>query len=131
MNKITLVNDTIDTEDLDCLIDWLKTNPQLTKGKETLAFEDAWSKFLDVKHSIFVNSGSSANLGMICAIKQSIELRNNKVVVPAVSWSTTVAPVMQCGFEPILCDCNLDNLGGSMFSTLKTSSRENNHQCSS
>lgn len=111
MNKITLVNDTIDTKDIDSLIDWLRTNPQLTKGEETLAFEDAWSKFLGVKHSIFVNSGSSANLGMISAIKQSIGLRNNKVVVPAVSWSTTVAPVMQCGFEPILCDCNLDNLG--------------------
>ena len=108
---INLVNDTIDANDIDSLVEWIKTNPRLTKGEQTLNFERAWSEFLGVKHSVYVNSGSSANLGIISAIKQSVNLRNDKVVVPAVSWSTTVAPVMQCGFHPILCDCNLQNLG--------------------
>ena len=108
---IKLVEDTIDSGDIDVLIDWLKTNPRLTKGNMTLQFEDAWSKFLGVKHSIYVNSGSSANLGIISAIKQSKLLKNNKVIVPAVAWSTTITPVIQCGLDPILCDCNLNNLG--------------------
>jgi len=108
---IKLVEDTIDSNDIDMLIRWLKTNPRLTKGEITPLFEDAWSKFLGVKHSIYVNSGSSANLGIISALKQSKKLKNNKIIVPAVSWATTVTPVIQCGFEPILCDCNLENLG--------------------
>ena len=108
---INLVNDTIDSDDINTLVEWIQTNPRLTKGEQTLKFERAWSEFMGVKHSIYVNSGSSANLGIISSIKQSMDLRNNKVVVPAVSWSTTVAPVIQCGFDPILCDCNLENLG--------------------
>ena len=108
---IKLVEDTIDLNDINILVRWLKTNPRLTKGNLTVEFENSWSNFLGVKHSIYVNSGSSANLGIISALKQSRTLKNNKVVVPAVSWATTVTPVMQCGFDPILCDCNLNNLG--------------------
>jgi CDP-6-deoxy-D-xylo-4-hexulose-3-dehydrase len=66
---------------------------------------------LDVKHSVFVNSGSSANLAIIYALKVSGRLKNNKIIVPAVSWTTTVSPVIQFGLEPILCDASRDNLG--------------------
>jgi CDP-6-deoxy-D-xylo-4-hexulose-3-dehydrase len=38
-------------------------------------------------------------------------LKNNKIVVPQVSWSTTIFPAIQFGLDPILCDCELDNLG--------------------
>ena len=108
---IKLVEDTIDLNDINILVRWLKTNPRLTKGNLTVEFENSWSNFLGVKHSIYVNSGSSANLGIISALKQSRILKNNRVVVPAVSWATTVTPVIQCGLDPILCDCNLNNLG--------------------
>ena len=60
--KITLVKDTIDVEDVNKLIDWLKTNPRLTKGNLTVEFEKNWSEWLGTKYSVFVNSGSSANL---------------------------------------------------------------------
>ena len=63
------------------------------------------------KHAVFVNSGSSANLLMIYAAKEAGRLRNNKVIAPAVSWVTTVSPLMQLGFDVRLCDCDAQNLG--------------------
>jgi len=108
---IKLVKDTIGKDDISELIKWLETNPQLTKGKETIRFENQWSDWLGIKHSVYVNSGSSANLAIIYALKVSGRLKNNKIIVPAVSWSTTVAPIIQFGMQPILCDSSKDNLG--------------------
>jgi CDP-4-dehydro-6-deoxyglucose reductase, E1 len=109
--KIDLVKDTIDLNDVKRLITWLETNPRLTKGNLTLEFEKKWSEWLGVKYSVFVNSGSSANLASIYSLLLSGKLKNNKIVVPAVSWVTTVTPVIQLGMEPIMCDCDIDNLG--------------------
>ena len=109
--KIDLVKDTIDLNDVKRLITWLETNPRLTKGNLTLEFEKKWSEWLGVKYSIFVNSGSSANLAAIYSLLLSGKLKNNKIVVPAVSWVTTVTPTIQLGMEPIMCDCDIDNLG--------------------
>lgn len=108
--KITLVKDTIDHEDIDNLIEWLKTYPRLTKGEKTIEFEEMWSEWIGCKYSVFVNSGSSANLLMLYALLELYKLRNKKIVVPALCWATDLAPVMQLGFEPILVDCNLSNL---------------------
>ena len=110
MKKINLVGDTIDKKDIDQLIEWLKTYPRLTKGEITTQFEIEWSKWLGRKHSVFVNSGSSANLLMLYALIVSKRLKNKKIVIPALSWATDLAPVIQLGLEPILADCNLDNL---------------------
>tara|TARA_A100001201_G_scaffold139968_1_gene132526 strand:+ start:644 stop:1798 length:1155 start_codon:yes stop_codon:yes gene_type:complete len=107
---ISLVKDTINNKDIDKLIDWLKTYPRLTKGKVTLELEKKWSKWLGTKYSVFCNSGSSANLLMLSALKESGYMKNNKVVVPSVAWATDLAPVMQLGFEPILVDANMNDL---------------------
>jgi CDP-6-deoxy-D-xylo-4-hexulose-3-dehydrase len=109
--KIPLVKDTINQTDIDNLIEWLKTNPKLTKGDLTVQFEKEWSEWLGVKYSVFLNSGSSANLAMIYSLILSKKLKNNKIIVPSVSWVTTVTPAIQLGLEPIMCDCDKDNLG--------------------
>ena len=108
---INLVKDTISNKEIDQLIDWLGTYPKLTKGKLTESFEELWSAWLGVKHSVFVNSGSSANLAMLYALQQSGRMKNNKVIVPCVSWTTTVSPVIQLGMQPILCDASRTDLG--------------------
>ena len=105
---ITLVKDTIGNEDIDSLIDWLKSYPRLTKGPVTLKFENKFSKWLGRKYSVFCNSGSSANLLMLSVLKEKYDFK--KVVVPSVAWSTDLAPVMQLGLQPILCDCNMKDL---------------------
>ena len=111
MEKITLAGDTIDKNDIDRLIEWLKTYPRLTKGPVTIDYEEKWSKYLNVEHSIFVNSGSSANLLMLSSLVESGLLKaGDSIVVPALSWSTDLAPVLQLGFRPIICDCNLEDL---------------------
>ena len=114
MDKITLVKDTIDNNDIDNLIDWLKTYPRLTKGPITLELEKKYSNWLGRKYSVFVNSGSSANLLMLSALQQGDYLKNNKVVVPSVAWATDLAPVMQLGLKPILCDSNKRDLSADL-----------------
>jgi CDP-6-deoxy-D-xylo-4-hexulose-3-dehydrase len=110
MKKIDLIQDTIDNKDIDLLIEWLKSYPKLTKGVKTIEFENKWSKWLGCKYSVFVNSGSSANLLMLYALKVLEVMKNNKVCVPSLCWATDLAPVLQLGMEPILIDCNLENL---------------------
>jgi len=105
---ITLVKDTIDNKDIDGLIDWLKTYPRLTKGLVTLELEKKFSDWLGTEYSVFCNSGSSANLLMLSVLKEKYDAK--KVVVPSVAWSTDLAPVMQLGMMPILCDCNMKDL---------------------
>ena len=64
-----------------------------------------------LKKSIFVNSGSSANLLIAQTLLEGNYLKNKFVVLPAVSWSTTVSPYLQLGYKIILCDCDEKNLG--------------------
>lgn len=125
MKKIPLVKDTIDKKDIKQLISWLKTNPRLTKGELTILFEHEWSKWLGTKFSVFVNSGSSANLAAVYALILSGKLKNNKIVVPAVSWVTTVTPAIQLGLQPIMCDCDKNNLGLDISSLKEIIETEN------
>jgi CDP-6-deoxy-D-xylo-4-hexulose-3-dehydrase len=108
--KIPLAKDTIDVDDFNALCDWLKTYPKLTKGEQTIIYEEKYAKSVNCKYSVFVNSGSSANLLMIYSLIVSGRLKNKKVMIPALSWITDISPVMQFGMEPILIDVNMDNL---------------------
>ena len=108
---ISLASETIDKQDVDALVEWLKTYPRLTKGPLTPEYEQKWSQMMGCEYSVFVNSGSSANLLMLYTLlEMGMIKRGDNVVVPAVSWSTDLAPVVQLGFQPILCDCNLNDL---------------------
>ena len=100
---IKLAEATIDNKDIDELVEWLKTYPRLTKGPLTTAFEDKWSNYLGIKNSTFVNSGSSANLLMLATLIEAGKLEpGDGVIVPALSWATDLAPVMQLGLRPML-----------------------------
>ena len=110
MKRIDLIQDTINNQDIDSLIEWLKDYPRLTKGPKTIEFENKWSQWLGSKYSVFVNSGSSANLLMLYALKVLNKMKNNKVCVPSLCWATDLSPVLQFDMKPLLIDCNLDNL---------------------
>ncbi|MEK7747272.1 MAG: aminotransferase class I/II-fold pyridoxal phosphate-dependent enzyme, partial [Elusimicrobiota bacterium] len=109
--RYPLAEDTIDRKDLDALAGWLKTYPRLTKGELTPRFEEKWSRWLGTGHSVFCNSGSSANLLMYYALLLSGKLKNKKVVVPSVGWATSLAPAIQFGFTPLLCEADQDTYG--------------------
>lgn len=108
---IHLAEDTISQEELNNLSSWIKENNRLTKGPLCKQFEEKFAKWQGSKYAVFVNSGSSANLLMAWALKESGRLKNNKVIAPAVSWCTTVTPFVQLGFDVTLCDCDKDDLG--------------------
>jgi CDP-6-deoxy-D-xylo-4-hexulose-3-dehydrase len=109
--NIKLVKDTISNTEINNLCDWLSTYPKLTKGPLTEEFESKWSEWQGSKYSVFLNSGSSANLAMLYALKISNRLKNNKIVLPCVSWVTTISPAIQFDMELILCDTDTETLG--------------------
>lgn len=109
--NIKLADNTIESSELDQLCDWIKEGNRLTKGPVCLEFENEFSKWQGSRYSVFVNSGSSANLLMVQALLEGGYLRNKVVIAPAVSWVTTITPLMQLGFDVKLCDCDSRDLG--------------------
>jgi CDP-6-deoxy-D-xylo-4-hexulose-3-dehydrase len=117
--KFPLMRNNISRDDLDKLISHLqKPNPQLTQGKNVHKFEILWSKWLDVKYSVFVNSGSSANLLSLTLLKLKFP-SGGEVIVPPLTWVSDIASVLQTGFKPVFCDINFNNLGISENEILK------------
>ena len=109
--KFPLMRNNISRDDLNKLINYLKKpNPYLTQGKKVKKFEKLWSKWLGVKYSVFVNSGSSANLLSLALLKIKFPM-GGEVIVPPLTWISDIASVLQAGFKPIFCDINLHNLG--------------------
>ena len=109
--KYPLAKETINQDDINALIDWLKTNPRLTMSELTKEFEQKWANYIGTKYAVFTNSGSSANLLMINTLIQSGKLKSKKIIVPAVSWSTTISPIIQFGYEPIMVDADEKTFG--------------------
>ena len=108
--KYPLAKETITEVEIQNLIGWLKGYPRLTKGELTVEFEKKWAEYIGTKYSVFVNSGSSANLLMIYALKELGRL-NGKVIVPSVGWVTTISPLIQFGIEPVMVDADKKTFG--------------------
>jgi CDP-6-deoxy-D-xylo-4-hexulose-3-dehydrase len=109
---IKLVSDTIDKNDISSLVEWLTKGeiPILTKNSLTIELEKKWAKKMGTKYSVFVNSGSSAILLGLTALLFSRKLKNKKIVIPSLSWATDVSSPIILGMEPLMCDCNLEDL---------------------
>ena len=106
MKLYKLADNTIDHKDYKIMIEFLKKRKYLNQSKVTQLFEKKFSNFLGTKFSVFVNSGSSANLLIAQTLLEGNFLKNKIAVLPAVSWSTTVSPFLQLGYKVILCDCD-------------------------
>src|ERR1035437_9055805 len=103
-SRYDLAVNTISHADLEQVISWLRQYPRLTMGDETKRFEQAWSKWLGVKYSVMCNSGASANLLMYAALDSAGRAGKRKIVVPATGWVTDIAPAIQFGWQPIMCE---------------------------
>jgi CDP-6-deoxy-D-xylo-4-hexulose-3-dehydrase len=112
--RYLLAERTIDGTDLRDLITWLQGDPWLTQGALVRRFQEGWASWLGVKRAVYVNSGSSANLLAYAVLDVGRKLDNRKIIVPAVAWATTVAPAIQLGFEPIMCDAESETFGMDM-----------------
>lgn len=103
-----LMEDNITKEDIDTLIAFLEKIPRLTQSSNVLAFEKEWSDWLGVRYSVFVNSGASANLITMAALKHLYG--RGEIIVPPLTWVSDIASVIQNGFEPVFVDINPKNL---------------------
>ena len=103
------MNSTISLDDKKAMCDFIMNNDYFTNGKKVKEFEREWSKWQGCKHSVFVNSGSSANLVLVSAMKHLYGTGSS--VAQSVTWSTNISPLMQLGYNLQLCDADLKNLG--------------------
>jgi CDP-6-deoxy-D-xylo-4-hexulose-3-dehydrase len=111
VDKINYAGRIFDDEELVNLVD-ASLDFWLTSGKYTETFEDDLSKFLGIKYSIFVNSGSSANLLAFMALTSSLLKdrsikRGDEVITVAAGFPTTIAPIIQYGAVPIFVDISI------------------------
>ncbi len=106
-----LMRNNITREDLGRVIEFLSTEepPILTQSANVRALEEEWSKWLGVRHSVFVNSGSSANLITLHALREMQE--GGEVIVPPLTWSSDVSAVLHAGFDPVFVDIDRRTLG--------------------
>lgn len=84
-----------------------------TMGKHVKAFEKAFAGYMGRKYAIMVNSGSSANLLAISALRfrETAPLKpGDEVIVPTVSWSTTYYPILQNNLKAVFVDISPDTL---------------------
>lgn len=105
---------TFNDDEINAAIAVLRSG-QVTMSSRCFAFEEKFSNYMNTSHAVFVNSGSSANLlAFFGLINPQCPTINNKqrvtvgdeVIVPAVTWSTTIWPIIQAGLIPVLVDCD-------------------------
>ena len=92
----------------------------LTQSKKVKEFEAKWSKWLNVKYSTYVNSGSSANFITISTLRILNKNKiKNEIIVPSLTWVSDISSVIMNGFKPIFVDINLNTLSMNEQQILK------------
>ncbi len=91
---------------------------KLTMGEKVNEFERQFANYLGVPYAVMVNSGSSANLLAFAAITNKLRNKHlnigDEVLIPAVCWSTSFSPIIQCGLVPKLVDIDSNSLNISI-----------------
>ncbi len=106
-----LQENVISEKDLDSLVTFIRQTKRFTQYSKVKEFEDAFANWQGCKYCVFVNSGSSANLILVNAVKELYGWHDkDEIIVPAVTWPTTITPVLQSGLEPVFIDVNLKDL---------------------
>ena len=85
-------------------------------GPRSIKFEEKIAKEFGKKYGVFVNSGSSACLLALAALDLP---KGSKVLTPALTFSTTLAPIIQLGYNPIFIDSNLTSYVPNVDDILK------------
>ena len=107
---LPLMDDPFSEGDMEELVKFLSQRPvpQITNGPKVREFEEKFSEWLGVKHSLMVNSGSAANQLTMLALKELYG--EGEVIVPPLTWVSDIASVLQSGMTPIFVDINMKNL---------------------
>lgn len=106
--KNTFINE---YETKKALADFILQADKLSMGEKCMQFENAFSTKQNTKHSILFNSGGSANLAILQALKNLGKLKDgDHVGFSALTWSTNTMPIIQMGLIPVPIDCDCTTL---------------------
>ena len=108
MLNIPLMSNNINSSDIAALTEFLQKSDRFTNGPKVREFEEAWSKWLGVKYSVLVNSGSSANYMTLAGIRERYGA--GEVLLAPIGWASDIAAVIAAGMEPVFVDVDLKNL---------------------
>lgn len=107
ITHIPVTGKKIDETDIQNLIE-SSLDAWFTSGHFTEKFEKKINQFLGTRHTLFVNSGSSANLIALSALKELYEINDgDEVITCAVGFPTTINPIIQNNLVPVLVDADL------------------------
>jgi CDP-6-deoxy-D-xylo-4-hexulose-3-dehydrase len=111
--KYPLAASTFTADERDAIAEVVASD-RFTMGPKVAAFEQNFADYFNSRYAVMVNSGSSANLIAIAALryrKQGRALKpGDEVIVPCISWSTTYYPLLQYGLKPVFVDIDPDTL---------------------
>ena len=100
-----------DNREVETIIHSFLKGKWLASGEEVNKFERSFSKKFGKKYSLMVNSGSSANLVMIAALKKKYGWQDgDEIIVSCVGFPTTIAPIVQNGLKPVFVDIDFSDL---------------------
>jgi CDP-6-deoxy-D-xylo-4-hexulose-3-dehydrase len=123
--KYPLMKNIVTQFDKNAMIAFIQKTDRFTNGQMVKKFENEWNNWLGSKYSLFVSSGSTANFLLVAAVKELYGLKDgDNVIVPACTWMTNVAPIIQLGLNPIFVDIEMDTYGFNVDSLLKVENPE-------
>ena len=100
-----------DNREIEKALESFLTGKWLSSGENVNKFETRFSKKFNLKSSVMVNSGSSANLVMVAAIKKVLNWEDgSEIIISPVGFPTTIAPVVQANLKPVFIDIEMDTL---------------------
>ena len=110
MYKWPLMGDTVTKADRLKMAWFCLTTDKFTAGRNVSEFEAQWADWVGSEYALFVSSGSTANTLLVESWKERYWIPDGaKVVVPACTWVTNIAPIIQANLQPVFCDINLND----------------------
>jgi len=112
-----LMKNSINADQKNAMVEFIKGTDRFTNGEKVKKFEEQWAAWEGTNYALFVNSGGSANLLLLDAIADAYFRNEDRtwkagrppsVLVPACTWGTTIAPLIQVGYDIEYCDIDLE-----------------------
>ena len=119
-NKVFYSGPLMDDDELVEAIDSLLFGKWFSSGEKVYKFEQEFSKKINQKYSVMVNSGSSANLVMIAALKKYFKwVDTDEILLSVVGFPTTLNPIIQNNLKPVFVDIEYNTLNFDLDELIK------------
>ena len=104
-----------DHKEIEAILKCVLNAKWLTSGENVMKFERQFSKKFGFLDSVMVNSGSSANLVMIAALKKYFSWNEgDEIILSVVGFPTTLNPIIQNGLRPVFVDISWNDLNWNL-----------------